>query len=115
MRRVALIQHIRKNLSTKHAIRIIFHENKFAHIQELFKKNNILNTCQLNILNNLLFLHRVKDRKVTNVLLSNISRPSHRYQANFSRNNYILPSFKRTKSKHRITLRSTKLWNNILN
>ena len=78
MRRVALIQHIRKNLSTKHAIRIIFHENKFAHIQELFKKNNILNTCQLNILNNLLFLHRVKSRKVTNDLLSNISRPSHR-------------------------------------
>ena len=41
----------------KHAIRIMFHESKFAHTREHFKKNNILNIYQLNIFNNLLFLH----------------------------------------------------------
>ena len=45
----------------KHAIKIIFHENKFAHTREHFKENNILNIYQLNIFNNLLFLHRVKN------------------------------------------------------
>ena len=39
----------------KHALRIIFHENKFAHTRESFKENNILNIYQLSILNNLFF------------------------------------------------------------
>ena len=41
----------------KHAIKIIFHENKFVYTRENFKENNILNTFQLNIFSNLLFLH----------------------------------------------------------
>lgn len=53
----ALIEHIFK----KHAIRTIFLKNKFAHTRELFKENSILNIDQLNILNNLLFLRRVKN------------------------------------------------------
>ena len=54
-----------KNLQSqqKHAIRMIFYENKFEHTQEHFKENNILNAYQLNIFNNLLFLHRVKTEK----------------------------------------------------
>ena len=39
----------------KHTLRIIFHENKFVHIREPFKENNILNIYQLSILNNLFF------------------------------------------------------------
>ena len=85
------------------------------HIQErLFKENNIFNTCQLNILHNI-FLHRVKNGKMANVLLSKFLRPLHHYPINFSRNNYILPSFNLTKSKYRIAIRFPKLWNNILN
>ena len=60
----------------KHAIRI-FHENKFAHTREHFKENNILNIYQLNIFNNLLFLHRVKNGKAPNVFLSKFLRPSY--------------------------------------
>ena len=54
-----------------HAIRIIFHANKFAHTQEHFKENNILNIYQLNIFNNLLPLHRVKNGKAPNVFFLN--------------------------------------------
>ena len=99
----------------KHAIRIIFHENKFAHTREHFKENNTLNIYQLNIFNNLLFLHRVKKAKAPNVFLSKFLRPSHHYPTSFSQNNYIVPSFKLTKSKYRITIRAPKLWNIILN
>ena len=38
-----------------------------AHTREHFKENNILNIYQLNIFNNLLFLHRVKNGKAPNV------------------------------------------------
>ena len=96
----------------KHAIRIIFNENKFAYTGRHFKENNILNICQLNILNKLLFLHRVN---APNVFLSKFLRPSHHYPTSFPRNNYIVPSFKLTKSKYRITIRAPKLWNIILN
>ena len=93
----------------KHAIRIIFHENKFAHTLEPFKENNILNIYQLNIFNNL-FLHRVKIGKEPNVFFSKFLRHSHHYPTSFSQNNYIVPpSFKLTKSKYRITIRTPKL------
>ena len=42
------------------------------------------------------------------------ARPSHHYPTSFSRDNYIVPSFKLTKSKYRITIRAPKLWNVIL-
>ena len=60
-----------------HTIRSIFQENKLAHTWEIFKGNNVLNIYQLNIFNNLLFLHRVKNGKVPNVFLSKFLRASH--------------------------------------
>ena len=99
----------------KHAIRIIFHENKFSHTREHFKESNKWNIYQLNIFNNLLFLHRVKNGKVPNVFLSKFLRPSHHYPTSFSRNNYIVSSFKLTKGKYRITIRAPKFWNITLN
>ena len=98
-----------------HAIRMIFPENKFEHTREHFKENHILNIYQLNIFNNLLFLHQVKNGKAPNIFLSKFLRPSHHYPTSFSQNNYIVPSFKLTKSKCRITIRAPKLWNIILN
>ena len=68
----------------KRAIRIIFYESKFAHTQEYFKENNVLNIYQLNIFNNLLFLHRVKNGKVSSVSLSIFLRPLHHYPTSFS-------------------------------
>ena len=65
-RGAVLIEHFRKNFKVnkrKDTITIIFHENKFAHAQEHFKANNILNIYQLNISNNLFLLSRVKKGK----------------------------------------------------
>ena len=75
----------------KHAIRIIFHENKFAHTREYFKENNILNIYKLNIFKNFVFLHQVKNEKPPNTFLSKFLRPLHHYPINFYRNKYILP------------------------
>ena len=85
----------------KHAIRIIFHENKFAHTREHFKKYiYILNIYQLTIFNNLLFLHRVKNGKAPNIVLSKFLRPSHHYPTSFPQNNYIVIVVKSLRSKN---------------
>ena len=99
----------------KHNIKIIFYENKLAYTLEHFKENNILNIYQLNILNDLPFLHRVE---VPIVFLSKFVR-LHHYPTSFSWNNYIVPSLYLpyivpsflTKSKYRIKIRAAKLWN----
>ena len=41
----------------------MFHENKFAHAQQHFKKNNVSKVFQLNIFNNLLFSTLSQKRK----------------------------------------------------
>ena len=108
--------YLKKLLSQqKHTIRIIFYENKFERTREHFKENNILNICQLNIFNNLLFLHRVKNGKAPNVFLSKFLRPLRHYPTCYSRNDYLVSSFKLTKNKYTITIRPPKLWNIILN
>ena len=96
----------------RHVITIIFYKNKVAHTREPFKENNILNIYQLNIFSNFLFLLRVK---APIVFFSKFLRPSHHYPTSFSRYNYIVPSFKLTKSKYRITICTPKLLNIILN
>ena len=61
-----------------------------------------------NLFNNLF-------NNLPNVFLSKFIRPSHHYPTNFSRNNYIVPSFKLTESKYIIIICAPKLWNIILN
>ena len=50
------------NSEQKHAIRIIFNITKFAHTREIFKEQKILNMYQLNILSNIIFVHRVENK-----------------------------------------------------
>ena len=49
------------------------------------------------------------------VFLCKFLRHSHHYPSSFSQNNYVVPSFKLTKSKYRITIRAPELRNIILN
>ena len=61
-----------------------------------------------NLFNNLF-------NNLPNVFLSKFIRPSHHYPTTFSRNNYIVPSFKLTESTYIIIIYAPKLWNIILN
>ena len=42
----------------KHAI--LINKNKFLYTREICKEQNVLNICQLNILSNIVFMHRKK-------------------------------------------------------
>ena len=59
------------NIKQKHAIRIIFNEDRLCHSQPLFKTLNALNVCQLNIYQNLNFMHRLKINNIPKIFTIN--------------------------------------------
>ena len=95
----------------KHAICIIFRKDKFSHTKELFVQNKVFNVYQLNILNNLIFMHKVRNETPPAVLFQ---KPPHPYPNNFSKVNYIKPMSQLSRSKYRISVRGSALWNEFL-
>ena len=67
------------NSQRKHAIRITFNKNKFAYTREIFKEQKIFNTYQLNILSNIIFMHRVENKTALSIFLTKFCKPSHAY------------------------------------
>ena len=80
------------NSQQKHAIRIIFNKNKFAHTREIFKEQKILNIYQLNILNNIIFMHRVENKTARPIFLTNFCKPSLAYPTNLLAQNFLVPT-----------------------
>ena len=95
------------NSQQKHAIRFIFNKNKFAHTREIFKEQKILNIYQLNILSNIIFIHRVENKTAPSIFLTKFCKPSHAYPTNFSAHNILVPTFKLKKSNYRVSLLET--------
>ena len=101
------------NSLQKHAIRIIHSKDRLAHARELFRESKILNVFQLNILNNLVFMHKIKSQTAPKIFQNKFRKPTHKYPTNFSTSNYSIPPFKLSKSKYRISIRGPTLWKKI--
>ena len=101
------------NSLQKHAILIIHCKERFAHARVLFREREILNVFQLNILNNLVFMHKIKSQTAPKIFQNKFRKPTHKYPTNFSTSNYSIPPFKLSKSKYRISFRCPTLWKNI--
>ena len=67
----------------KHAISIIFGKDKFSHIKELFVQRKVFNAYQLNTLNNLFFMYKVKTETVPAVFVPKFEKSAHPYPINF--------------------------------
>ena len=98
----------------KHAIRIVHNKAKFEHTRHLFRKNKIFNLYRLNILNNVMFVHKIPTQTASSVFDPLIQRPSHSYPTNFSECSYSLPTHNLRKSKFRTSIRGPLLSNNFL-
>ena len=98
----------------KHTIRSIFPKDKFSRTKELFVQNKVFNVYQLNILNNLIFMHKVRNETAPAVFLPKFQKPAHPYPTNFSKLNQIKPKSQLSRSKYRISVRSPALWNEFL-
>ena len=59
------------------ALPFIYGKGKYGHTREFFRSNNILNVYQLNILNNVMFSHKIIISTTPNVYLSKFQKPSH--------------------------------------
>ena len=99
------------NSQQKHAILIIFNKTKFVHTREIFKEQKILNIYQLNILSNIIFMHRVENKTAPSIFLT---KSSHSCPTNFSAHNFLVPTLKLKKSRYRVSIRAPLLWNYIL-
>ena len=89
----------------KHSIRIIFCKDKFSHTKELFVQNKVFNAYQLNISNNLIFMHKVR----TSSISTKFQKPVHPYPTNFSKLIYIKQAPQLNRSKYSISERSSTL------
>ena len=105
-----------KRLHSKqtHALRNVHSKDKFEHKTHLFRQNKILNVHQLNILNNVVFIHKISTKTALSVFHAHFQRPSQSYPTNFSESNFSLTPQNVKKSKFRISIRGPLISNNFL-
>ena len=96
----------------KHASRIIFF--KETHARPLMKDLNALNIFQMNILQNLIFMYKVKNNTIPSIFQNRFMlNNKHKYTTRSSAENYKKP-IKNTKfSQFSISFRGPHLWNQI--
>ena len=87
---------VRENLKKiltkqKHTIRIIFNVNKETYTRPLFQESNALNIYQINLLQVLIFMQKIKT-SISPRLFFNYFQPfKHVYQTKFSKHNFKQP------------------------
>ena len=103
------------HLKQKHAIHLICNENKYTHTKPLMRFLDVLHVFQINIQKIILFLHRVKTcSDVTSIFANKFTYLSHKYPTNFSKNKFALPKYLSHKSKYKISIIRSSLWNKVL-
>ena len=98
----------------KHAARIAFHANRFDHSRPLLKEMKALNVYQINLIQTLKFMHKLKYGINSRIFLPKFREVDHQYPTRFSQNNF---NYKRSVCKttsFAITLRGLTIWNNFL-
>ena len=75
----------------KQAARIIFNQNRFTHARPLLKALNALNIYQINLLQELLFMHKIKTNSFPRIFLHQFQTINHKYATRYSRNKFKEP------------------------
>ena len=63
----------------KQAARIIFNKDRLCHLLPLLKSLNTLNVYQINLYQNLKFMHRIKMGNIPDFSDETIKKPNHKY------------------------------------
>ena len=72
----------------KQAARIIFNQDRFTHARPLLKTLNALNVYQINLLQVLLFMQKIKANPSPRISLHQFHTINHKYTTRYSRNNF---------------------------
>ncbi|XP_057314221.1 uncharacterized protein LOC130655476 [Hydractinia symbiolongicarpus] len=103
------------HIQQKHASRIILRQNKCSHSRPLLKELGILNVCQLNIFQVLIFMYKIKNLIAPNIFITLFKKVQHKYPTRFSGNNFLRPKIISNVTKFSISNRGPKLWSMLLN
>ena len=99
----------------KHAVWIVFNQEKLTHSRPLLRSLNALNVYQINLYQHLNFMHKVSNNVAPLIFHEMFKKPSHKYPTNFSLNNFSLKKCCLNSTKYSISFRGPKLWNEFLN
>ena len=75
----------------KQAVCIIFNQDRFIYARPLLKTLNALNVCQINLLQVLLLMQKIKINLSPRVFLHQFQTINHKYAARYCRNNLNEP------------------------
>ena len=99
----------------KQSARIIFNQNRFAHTRPLIKILNALNFYQMNLLQVLLFIHKIKTNSSPRIFLHQFQTINHKYPTRYYRNNFKEQKKETNYAKYCIHARGPVIWNSFLN
>ena len=84
------------------------------HTNMLFKSQKILNIYKLNILSVAVFLYEIRNKTAPLTFSGSFEKIYHGYPTNFSQFTYKIPKTALSKSKFRISIGGSSIWNNFL-
>ena len=96
------------------AARIIFNEDRLCHSRSLLKNHNPLIVYQINLYQNLNFIHRIKMGNTPEFFHETIKRSNHKYPTTFCDLTYNIKKFSLKSTKYIVSYRGPTLWNTML-
>ena len=90
---------------------LIFNEDRFCDSRSLLKNLNALNVYQINLYQNLSFVHRIKMGNILEIFQETIKKPNHKYPTTFYKLNYSIKKYSLKSTKYSVLYRETTLWN----
>ena len=87
---------------------------KTAPPEPLFLSLKVLNVYQINIIQSVQFMHKIKNKNVPHIFLKLFGVPCHAYPTNFSLINFSVPRTFLKTTLFAISARSPLLWNDCL-
>ena len=98
----------------KHAVRIVFNEDKLTQSCPLLRSLNALNVYQINLYQHLAFMYKLNKNKAPLTFNELIKKPFHKYPTKFSENHFDLKAISLKSTKYCISFRGPKIWNKFL-
>ena len=98
----------------KHAVRIIFNQNKLSQSRPLLHSLNALNVYQINLHLHLNFMYKFKNTQTPKIFNDIIDTLVHQYPAKFSKANLSKKRLALRSTKYSISVRGPKIWNEFL-
>ena len=98
----------------KHAVRIVFNEDKLTQSRFLLRSFNTLNVYQISLYQHLAFMYKLNKNKAPLTFSELIKKPFHKYPTKFSENCFTVKAVSLKSTKYCISFRGPKIWNEFL-